>query len=484
MSSGAGDHSAYHPLAGSKDPSQQTLPATASAIASTYPPLVTSTRSSPQDNKIASDSTAGVSRPAASRHGTSATISGVIGTLGYKLDNGVLFIDGKTLPTSSPTTVTLHDSEILKIDPTGAILLHVPPVNTSDVGSNGRVDEIRTVGVTPRQYFIGAFLPTLLAVCFSIPLYLLASALQEMEPFYQLQRPEGTSAANSILLNYQNAISVVATFNAMVRGHFSVWGSGLISLAVLLLVPLASETVYIGFVGQSVCTATSGRIACTPRLGVHLTTARVVQGILVIIAALILALMITTARKPSGVYSNPLSIASVAVLFQDQELIDEVRQLDPYGTDPRILKTALQGQGYRIGSYNNSHGGRSYGLTTCYSSASSHEMDGYTQKYRGKKYTSVAGTSAREDTSARPKAKAWMLSATLLTQPVGVAIFALLVAGLETVVIYYDNTGGDTGFERFMDSQSFGVTFLFTALGVGIKLYWTLLDDGKNSPPC
>lgn len=141
----------------------------------------------------------------------------------------------------------------------------------------------------------------------------------------------GTPAANSIPLNHQNTVNVIATFNAMARGHFSVWGSGLISLAVLSLAPLASETVYIGFVGQSVCTATSGRTACTPRLGVHLTTARVVQGILVIIAALILALIITTARKRSDVYSNPLSIASVAVLFQDQELIDEVRQLDPYG---------------------------------------------------------------------------------------------------------------------------------------------------------
>ena len=33
-----------------------------------------------------------------------------------------------------------------------------------------------------------------------------------------------------------------------------------------------------------------------------------------------------------------------------------------------------------------------------------------------------------------------------------------------------------------MDSNSFGVAFLFTAVGVGINMYWTLLDDGKT--PC
>lgn len=493
--------SAYLPLVTSTNPSQQTE-FSGSAFASNYLHLVTSTTPSHQtgafesalddfrtifpgtpslsNHRIISGSSPRVSRITGSGRVAPSIQTGVVDGMPYKIDNGVLYIDGATFSTATPTSATLHHGEILKIDPNGAISLQLPSTNTSGSGPNGPVREVRRIGVTPRQYFIGAFLPTIVAVFFAIPWYLLASALQEMEPFFQLQRPEGTPASNSILLDYQHTISVIATLNAMTRGHFLVWGSGLISIAVSLLAPLAPETVYIGFVGQGVCTATSGRLACTPRLGVHLITARVVQGILVFIAALTLALIIAISRKRSGVYSNPLSIASAATILQDQNLIDEVRQLDPYTMDPNILKTALQGQRYRIGSYEDAHGRQSYGLMICDSSAASHETDGCTQKHRGKKYISIFGSSAEEDTSVQPKANARMLSADLLTQPVGVAVYALLVVALEVVVIYYNWTGGDTGFQRFMESQSFGVTFLFTALGVGIKMYWTLLDDGKS----
>lgn len=34
------------------------------------------------------------------------------------------------------------------------------------------------------------------------------------------------------------------------------------------------------------------------------------------------------------------------------------------------------------------------------------------------------------------------------------------------ILVYYETTSADTGFERFMDSQGFGVNFFFTALGV------------------
>lgn len=45
----------------------------------------------------------------------------------------------------------------------------------------------------------------------------------------------------------------------------------------------------------------------------------------------------------------------------------------------------------------------------------------------------------------------------------------LLIFILSCVLVmltYYENTYGDTGFERFMESEGFGVNFLFTAIGV------------------
>ena len=57
----------------------------------------------------------------------------------------------------------------------------------------------------------------------------------------------------------------------------------------------------------------------------------------------------------------------------------------------------------------------------------------------------------------------------------------MFVCGLEVLVLYYGHTGGKTSFERFMDSAQFGVSFLFTAVGVIFKMYWSLLDDEIRS---
>lgn len=371
-----------------------------------------------------------------------------------------------------PTTSYGSASE--KIHPTGAVSLQLP----SD-GTSGNESDFHVVGVTSQQYFVGAFLPTILAVLFTIPCQLLASALQEMEPYYQLQRPGGASASLSILLNYKSSINVIATVNAMRRGHFLVWWSGLVSLAVLLLAPLASEAVFIGFVGQGVCTATSGRSACIPRLGVYLVAARVAQGILAFVAVLTFALAIAISLKNSGVFSNPLSIASIATLFQNQYLLEEVRRLDPYAVDRKALRTALEGQRYRIGSDGAPNEDHAYGLVVCQTSTVIHDDGVRTQMRGGKKYASVAISTTAEEVPSGQRTKPKMTSTAVLTHPIGVLIYGLLVAGLEVLVLYYNRTGGDTGFERFMDSQSLGVTFLFTAVGVGIKMYWTLLDDGK-----
>ena len=56
----------------------------------------------------------------------------------------------------------------------------------------------------------------------------------------------------------------------------------------------------------------------------------------------------------------------------------------------------------------------------------------------------------------------------------------IFICGLMTLIIYYNRVGTQSAFEQFMDSESFGTSFLFTAVGVVINLYWTLLDEGES----
>lgn len=50
-------------------------------------------------------------------------------------------------------------------------------------------------------------------------------------------------------------------------------------------------------------------------------------------------------------------------------------------------------------------------------------------------------------------------------------VLALLV-GLMILILYYENTRFDTRFERWMDSDTFGVHFLFAGMGVLITIFW------------
>lgn len=62
-------------------------------------------------------------------------------------------------------------------------------------------------------------------------------------------------------------------------------------------------------------------------------------------------------------------------------------------------------------------------------------------------------------------------------------ILAYLLCGLLSLIIYYQLSRADNGFERFMDTQGFGVRFLFTAIDVLLKLYWGRTFEGTRTPP-
>ena len=173
-----------------------------------------------------------------------------------------------------------------------------------------------------------------------------------MEPFYQLSRLEGAIAENSLTLDYRASINIVASINALCKGHYLVWWSGLVSLAILFIAPLASEAVFIGFAGSATCTGTSKRVGCLlPTLSVFPPAARAVEGILAFVVIMTLGLAIAIRGRNSGACANPFSVAGLATLFQDPSLIEKFRQIQSYSPNSREIANALQGSRYRVGGY-------------------------------------------------------------------------------------------------------------------------------------
>ncbi|KAL8806224.1 MAG: hypothetical protein Q9182_001499 [Xanthomendoza sp. 2 TL-2023] len=397
--------------------------------------------------------------------------TGELNGVTYSIGSSSVIVNGKTIYYATPTTATVASGKVAVVDPSGAVAIQDIPGQSSPPQPKQ--------SVTRKEYLIGAFLPTVLAVLFSIPWYILSTAVQEMEPFYQLANLQGALACNSICLDYRASLNVVAILKAGLKGHFVVLWAGLCSIAVLALAPIASETVFIGFVGEGRCAASSLRDACHPQLSVYPVAARLVQGILGLVAVLTVCIAIRNSRRNSGVYANPSSIAGIATLFQNPSLIDEFRLLDPDGFDSRALEAQLQGNRYRLSHFQHHDGSMDYGIIShteaplCSdgSDPDSRNSRTYTPNKR-KKYITVPVTTVK----AEPK-QSRMSKTDYFLHPATIFAFAILVAGLLTLVVYYNQTGGDTDFERFMDSQTFGVAFMFTAVGVMLKLYWTLVDD-------
>lgn len=381
--------------------------------------------------------------------------------------DGLVVIDGTSFNTATPTTATLKGGKVVVVWPTGSVSIQ----EAQDRAPS------KKIAITPKEYIIGAFLPTILAVVYSIPWHLLASAIQEIEPFYQLQRPEGVTAQDSIALDYRASINVIATFSDITKGHFLVWWSGLISLLVLVLAPIASQTVFISFVGS--CTATSGRQACSPELSVYPVAARVLQGILAFIAVLTIALAAAIKRGKSGLYANPLSIAGLATLFQNDHVVESFRRLNPYCSSSKMIQASLKSHRFLMTSYVDNDGSSSYGLVMCYEDPATVQTN-YQTAFRGERKYAYVAVDAVDAVNEHVPLRRQRTVSDFFIHPGVIVAFALFVAGLQALIIYYNNTADDTAFERFMDSQSFGVGFLFTALGVMLKSYWCLLDDGKN----
>lgn len=393
-----------------------------------------------------------------------AVTSGVLGGETFAVGtDGKILIGGKTFDRSSPTSAVLDDGKAVIINPSGIALL---PAKGS--GSGPVINSIAA-----KEYVLGAFVPVIVAVLFTIPWQILNAAVKEIEPFYQLQRDDGVTTADSLALEYRSSINLIATFTAIRKGHFLVWWSGLISIVAVVLAPLATETVFIGFQGR--CTPQTGRQACVPELNVYPVAARVLQGILSFMALLTLALAWCLHRGKTGLRANAQSIAGLAALFQNQQVIEDFRGLNPHYTTSKMINSALRDNRYRIAAFFDEDGASAYGLVKCNHDSALMDPNYRTAFRKGKKYATV-NVTATED-QERPKKHRTFSS--YFTHKATTVVFAAFIAGLESLVIYYNQTGGDTGFERWMDSQSFGVAFLFTALGVLIKLFWTHLDDGK-----
>jgi hypothetical protein len=310
------------------------------------------------------------------------------------------------------------------------------------------------------SYFIGTFLPTLVASLFSILWKVLDTETKSLEPFAQLATPGGGTASETILLHYNGVHGFFSSITGLFIGHPAVALSTFLKYSSALLIPLAAEAVHLKLQGGCL---QDWKDRCTAVLEATDPVIRVAQALLAFMACLNIVYMLLVSRRNLGVSFDPRSMLGIASLAINPYLSALMRRL-PMGPDGMFLldeaSSTLGKHKFEFGRVTYLSGQQEYGIIV---------TNGDTQNL-----SPLAKSTSTKVNNTQSSSRSILLGALMVLG------FAIFIIGLCILILYYRLTDNNTGFERFMDSQSiFGVRFLFTIFGVIIGFGWAAIFQGK-----
>ncbi|KAH6867388.1 hypothetical protein B0T10DRAFT_572379 [Thelonectria olida] len=302
-------------------------------------------------------------------------------------------------------------------------------------------------------YFIGTFLPVLLASIFSIPWKILDLETKSLEPFAQLARRGGGRASQTLLLQYNGVYGLFSAFTALFTGHSAVALSTFLNYSSALLIPLATESVRLTLQGECLQDWTKH---CTAALQATDPVIRAAQALLSAMACVVIAYIVLLRKRTFGVSSDPRTMLGIASHSLNPYLSAIMRRIS-LGSDGMFSAAraaAILGERiFEFGYVTNPSGEQEYGIIVI---------------------DDVAKNPAQmSDPPPLAIDRGASKRSVVFGMLVKVISFAIFMLGLIILILYYRLTYEDSGFERFMNSQSkFGARFLFTVFGVITGFGW------------
>lgn len=326
--------------------------------------------------------------------------------------------------------------------------------------------EVEILGLTTAEYFSGEFLPTILAVIASLFIEGISNNVKRMQPFFTLASSKtGATAEASLLLSFDKWFGAMMIPQAIRLKQPLIVITQIAVIGSQVIAPLSAEAVQI-YTPDS-CTA-----SCFGKIAVQVPVARVVEALLGTTAALMVLIVIVTHLKSfrTGVNHNPWSVAGMASLCGHTDVRKLFSKL-PRGAERAVeeisMTKALTGHRYALGNFSPSLGygcfESRYGLTLDHGSENRNLLrPDHDPLLEVTDQASLSDQLAQTGGSIGTKVPSWLRPLTWWFRLGFIAITAAVLG----IVVYYQETSGDSRFERFMDSRSFGVRFLFTGLGV------------------
>ena len=400
----------------------------------------------------------------------------------------VLGPNGKPIQTLTMTLETLTDSAgrpIATVEgfaATGVITGSTPFATDSTMFPNGTssIDTTRillSVPIKPTNYFIASFLPVLMGVLLSTFIQIVDKNLKALLPFHALTRSKGAAAVDSLCL-------IPGGFAGRLRSIRRLFCFGepvsffcdILVLLAALLVSISSET--IGIVLSGSCNIDSFQ-GCSMYFIVFDGPFRATEVLIIAMAIVIALIGIFLHQLRSGVAFSPWSIASTASLLSEEtrQLIQSLRQDGKQNmiTTGHIAEQ-LEGIKFAFEPYFGTRGNIDYGIVPQNNDPSGTPRLGQCANDR---LSTIHPKGVQKKSNCRffPK------------QPIADhgarAVFLAILCGLFILILYYDAVylnPKTNSFERFIDSQKFGLRSLFIGFGVVVSFFWDDIFSSKYPP--
>ena len=394
---------------------------------------------------------------------TPVSLNSIISSTGLPQISSSLGVSGPSATSTATSTLpqpTTGVSPSQTSSASGVLSSNLPAEQESENSSKHPIPK----ALTRARYFLGAYLPTLLAVCFRLSVGWLYATTKMLEPFYALMNPDGALPKDFFHINYLSTNDSWDPFRAMLSGHRLMLWTSILYVAVGLLTPFASELLRFGHYCQGIG---DGKAICGPELRVNPTVARILEALLSFAAAMLIVVWWLQRKQKSGVYADPSSIASLVSLLHNPEVVADFQSIHPGATKDDMTKV-LADRRYCLDRYQATDGTERYGLVVAGGVASNTTYDQSSVYERVHKSDEWVDLSLQEQSRHRHR----------IYRACRDIVFGLITAGILILITYYYKTGFATGFERFMDSQGFGPRFVFAIVGISIHSQWKRLERG------
>ncbi|KAI1327624.1 hypothetical protein F5Y16DRAFT_371250 [Xylariaceae sp. FL0255] len=345
--------------------------------------------------------------------------------------------------------------------------------------------------ISEAEYFAGMFLPTTIASIIALVVRILHTNVKLFQPWHALAvaGESGVLGRDSLCLH-----ATRGGWRSVIRGlpnlssSLLLPGSGntntvvvtltslLLSLAAVL-VSLSSETISIGTRGEGCSSGGQTAANCLYVLSTSKTASRAGLALLGVMTVVAIVLFGLLSRWRLGVFSNPWSTCTLASLSLDQKVrrlvarggkMGEGQQMGGIPSRVAFDDSLIRERRFRMGFFYNSTGVMEYGIMTADHDNQWEIIANTTPKVRD---PYEKREKRRRPGPIRSYGPFFVLSV------VGRLVHLIPICGVLILVLYYGNTGGDTAFEHFIDSDSFGLRFLFTSFGVIISYFWSLFSS-------